>query len=131
MSKKSLLSLEIAPIPAMDARLPPPDTLNARQTELWLSIVAAMPANWFTAADQPLLVGYVETTSFQEKISEQIKAGGTSIQEMKSLNDIYCKQAGVIASLGTKMRLTQQSRYTEKTAATATARAGGKRPWDC
>jgi hypothetical protein len=130
MPRKSLASLETAPIKAKDARLPPPETLNPRQKSLWLCIVDALPANWFTPAEQPLLVNYVESISFQETVSRQIKAGNTDIRDSKILHDIYCKQAGLIASLATKMRLTQQSKYTEKTAATATARIGGKRPWD-
>jgi hypothetical protein len=49
---------------------------------------------------------------------------------MKILYDLQAQQIGLIQSLATKMRLTQQSRYTDMTAATATSKDFGKRPWE-
>jgi hypothetical protein len=139
MAKKSAASMSVvASIKPVDARLAPPESLTARQKELWIEIVAAKTSDWFTVDAQPLLVGYVKAIASHEALSVRVDAmeAGGHIGGLDSLKDedkLYAmveRQARLVQSFATKMRLTQQARYTTGSAATATARAGKSRPWD-
>lgn len=136
MAKKSAASMSVvASIKPRDSRLPPPANLTERQKELWLEIVASKPADWFTVDAQSLLLGYVKAITSYEILSARIDAveaqGG--MDDMKDEDKLYAmleRQARLVQSFATKMRLTQQARYTTGSAATATSRAGKSRPWD-
>jgi hypothetical protein len=55
------------------------------------------------------------------------------IGDLKTLNRIQAmieRQARLIQTFATKLRLTQQSRYTAATAAVASGKVSGVRPWD-
>jgi len=136
MAKKSAASMSVvASIKPRDSRLPPPANLTERQKELWLEIVASKPADWFTVDAQSLLLGYVKAITSYEMLSARVDAveaqGG--MEDMKDEDKLYAmleRQARLVQSFATKMRLTQQARYTTTSAATKTARASGGRPWD-
>jgi hypothetical protein len=136
MSRKSAASLSVVPkIDPKDARLSPPESLTDGQKELWIEIVGAKPAGWFTIDAQSLLIGYVKAIASHEILSAKVdaveKAGG--MDDMKEEDRLYKmleRQARLVQSFATKMRLTQQARYTTGSAATATAKAGKARPWD-
>lgn len=135
MAKKSAASMSVvATIKPVDARLSPPVSLTARQKELWLEIVSAKPSDWFTVDAQPLLLGYVKAVASHESLSQRVDAmeAGESIGDMKDEDKLYAmqeRQARLVQSFATKMRLTQQARYTTGSAATASAKAGAARPW--
>lgn len=136
MAKKSAASMSVvATIKPKDARLAPPASLTPRQKELWLEIVASKPADWFTVDAQSLLVGYVKSISSYEIISARVEAveadGG--MEDLRDEDRLYAmqeRQARLVQSFATKMRLTNQSRYQNSTAAVKTAQASGGRPWD-
>jgi hypothetical protein len=139
MAKKSAASMSVvASIKPADARLAPPASLTARQKELWLEIVASKPADWFTVDAQALLVGYVKAIASHEIISQRVDAmeAGGHIGGLESLKDedkLYAmqeRQARLVQSFATKMRLTQQARYTTRTADVKSSKASGGRPWD-
>ena len=48
---------------------------------------------------------------------------------MKGFLDMRDKEAKRATSIATKLRLTQQSRYTPQAAATADRKVSGARPW--
>jgi hypothetical protein len=136
MAKKSAASMSVvASIKPRDSRLPPPAHLTERQKELWLEIVASKPADWFTVGAQSLLVGYIKAIASYETLSARVDAveakGG--MDDLKDEDRLYAmleRQARLVQSFATKMRLTQQARYTTGSAATATSKAGKSRPWD-
>jgi hypothetical protein len=136
MAKKSAASMSVvASIKPKDSRLAPPSTLTARQKELWLEIVASKPADWFTVDAQSLLVGYVKAIASHESLSQRVDAmeAGAFVGELKDEDKLYGmleRQARLVQSFATKMRLTQQARYTTTSAATKSAKASGGRPWD-
>lgn len=135
MAKKSAASLSVvASISPKDSRLIAPASLTARQKELWAEIVAAKPADWFTVDAQSLLVGYVKAIASHEIISERIDSieaqGG--MEDLRDEDRLYAmqeRQARLVQSFATKMRLTQQSRYQNSTAAVKSSQAGAVRPW--
>jgi hypothetical protein len=93
--------------------------------------VDAKPADWFGEESAPLLAEYVRACLSADLMDKQVKAaiaGGDAgeIKEMMKLRDMESKR---VLSIGTKLRLTQQSRYTPKAAATASKGAGGRMPW--
>lgn len=136
MAKKSAASLSVVPaIPAKDQRLSPPAFLSDRQRELWIEIVASRPANWFTVDMQSLLVGYVKAITSHELLSRRVDLMEQCCEplQLKDEDKLYGmveRQARLIQTFATKMRLTQQSRYTAATAAVVAGRASGVRPWD-
>jgi len=52
------------------------------------------------------------------------------VKAFKSLVDLINKTANLSAQLATKLRLTQQSRYTPQAANTAAKKAKPSRPWE-
>lgn len=77
----------------------------------------------------PLLREYVRAVVMCDRLCTQIEvaiAEGQLPDKVMKLRDMESKR---LLSIGTKLRLTQQSRYTPKAASTANAKAGAGRPW--
>lgn len=103
-------------------RVQPPETLTARQAQLWREIVATKPAEWFAADTTPLLAAYVKAIDSHERLSREFEMASLDADQMtrtKALCEMLTKTANLVASLATKMRMTQQSRYTPQSAGTA------------
>lgn len=133
MSRKSADS-NVVPIGHI-ARVSPPETFSVEQTETWNRIVNAKPADWFGEDNAGLLAEYVRALCMCETLEMHIqmalageqKEDGPSLANVLRLRDMEAKRA---TSIGTKLRLTQQSRYTPKAAATAANAAGAtKASW--
>ena len=133
MSKASSASLEVAAI-SIPQRPEPPKSLNKRQSDVWREIVATKPPDWFEADIRPILEAYCKAIDWQARMSKELEraiAGDGGFASCEKLYAITEKNAKLLAQLATKMRLTPQSRYTPKAAATANKRAGGpKKPWE-
>ena len=133
MGRQSAASLEVASI-SIPQRPEPPDSLTPSQAITWRKIAATKPPDWFSADVQPILEAYCKAIDFQRTITSEreqmvIEAGVVAAKELHGIEE---KNAKLIATLATKMRLTPQSRYTPKTAMTAHKRSGGgeKKPWE-
>jgi hypothetical protein len=119
--RKSSASLSVVPAsPKKDLRLQAPDSLTVRQSELWKEIVDSKTAGWFTPDNGALLVGYVKAIASHEIISLQVEAVEAGKEmELKDVDKLYSmqeRQARLIQSFATKLRLTQQSRWQPKNA---------------
>lgn len=124
--------------PRTDGRPNPPADLEPAEQELWRSIVESEPADWFeTGARQHLLRMYVEHAVFRARLHDLIsdcKVGviaddecGADFERMLKARDRETKQ---LVSLATRMRLTNQSRYTPQAAGTAGRNnPTGPKPW--
>lgn len=134
MSRKSTASLSVVPI-GVTSRLTAPACLSAEETALWIEVVASKPVEWFQPDSAPLLKEYVRAVHMCDLLALQIEAalaGGESGDEgpsIKNYLDMRDKESKRVASLATKLRLTQQSRYTPQAASTADRKAGSARPW--
>jgi hypothetical protein len=133
--RKSAASLSVMPAPVA-RRLDPPAGMNARQSALWREVVEAKPVDWFSADNGPLLAEYVRAVDMGNMLAIQIDAllssdDSTEIAlQLKPLLDMRDKEAKRATSIATKLRLTNQSRYTPQAAATANKRAGSvAKPW--
>lgn len=104
---------------------------------MWVEVVESKPAEWFGADSLPLLKEYVRAVVMCDTLDAKVKraieggegAEAATVGVVKLFLDMRDKEAKRATSLATKLRLTQQSRYTPQAAATADKRAGGKRPW--
>jgi len=130
MSRKSTASLSVVPI-GVPARLAPPEDLTPEQAARWVAVVDSKPVEWFGPDSAPLLKEYVRAEAMCDLLAVQIEAGiaGGESGEVKALLDMRDKESKRLTSIATKLRLTQQSRYTPQAAATADRKASGARPW--
>lgn len=120
-------------------RTEPPPGFPADATEVWRSVVASKPHDWFGADSVYLLEAYCHAVVSHRLISIGVAAFDQSkmaspdgINLYDQLTRMQERQARVMAAIATKLRLTQQSRYTPQAAATAAKKVGGgsTRPWD-
>jgi len=140
MARESGASLLVVPVTAL-ARIVPPAGLDEAEERLFIAVVDSKPAEWFGPDSAPLLVEYVRAQAMCDLLDTQVKAaiagsgGGDAaealaaaktIEHFMKMRDMEAKR---LLSIGTKLRLTQQSRYTPSAAATANNKAGAGRPW--
>ncbi len=120
MPRKSAASLAVVPDPVeLDRRLPLPEELTPEEAQIWQSIVATKPSDWFQQDSAALLVAYCRHITTSRFLDEQITAiegrgplrTPDELDFYKTLIDKREKQSRVLASLATKMRLSQQARY--------------------
>lgn len=131
MPRKSSDALTVVPL-GVAARIPPPDALTHAQRVLWLAVTHAKPVDWFGEDSSPLLNEYVRAVCMLNDLEHRIRRAlgngedpmlGPEIDKLTRLRDRESKRAIMLA---TKLRLTQQSRYTPQAAATANKRVGAR-----
>ena len=111
----------------------PPADFTTEQAKIWLEGVKTKPPQWFESDVFPLLRAYCIASDYHTQIYAEMKKLKITDATFRSLLDLQNKQSKIIAELATKMRLTQQSRYTPKAAATANKNTGNKdskKPWE-
>ena len=133
MARQSAESLSIATV-SIPIRPDPPKDLTEAQSNIWRDIVATKPPDWFEADSQPVLAAYCRAVDFHSKISMELDKylnENEDIIPAKQLYDLQEKNARLMKNLAAGLRLTPQSRYTPKAAATANKKAGGAaKPWN-
>jgi hypothetical protein len=130
--KKSAASLSVASVSALPSRIEPPPDLTSAQANVWRAVAATKPVEWFDADTAPLLAEYCRAAVLCDLLAVQVEAAiaGGDPGELKAVLDMRDKESKRLLSIGTKLRLTNQSRYTPKAADTANRRAGsGGKPW--
>ena len=133
--RASAASLAVVPTLALASRPEPHRSLSAAESAHWRAIVQSLPADWFRPGDQPLLAAYCSACAQHEEATRQLaeqslllETGGRKYKN--PLLTIQHAGAMLMATLATKLRLTQSSRYGARTADTAAKNAQtGKRPW--
>jgi len=137
--RKSSAELAIVKSIPIDDRPAPPGHLNARQTEIWQDTVSTEPSQFFnTAVLKGMLADYCMHREAAELISSVISTfkpdwlksadGAKRYKDLLQMRDLEIRGAVGIA---TKLRLTNQARYTPQAASTASKNtAKGKMPWD-
>jgi hypothetical protein len=112
-----------------------PAELSGPQQAQWDSIVARLPAGWITDENAPLLKELCRHISFADDLAHDIEHQRASEKPnqrtLLALLRAHGHQTQRLASLATKLRLTQFSRYTRDAEGAAIgARNAGKHPWD-
>lgn len=110
--------------------------MTDEQADVWDRTVASEGADIFkTAALQQLLMEYCRHVVTASRLSEQVdratvEGSNLSMQEVEILLRCRDRETKALADKATKLRLTNQSRYTPQAASTAAKNAGGAaKPW--
>ena len=121
------------------ARPNPPDDLTEQEQTIWRDTVASEAVDMFaTAATKAILKDYCRHRASCEKLTRVINlfqddwlrnaAGAKRYRELLKARD---GEARAAVGMATKLRITNQSRYDDKTSFTASKKAAkGFRPWD-
>lgn len=130
MARKSTASLSVVQV-GVRSRQPAPSDLTTEQASLWIAVVESKPVDWFAEDSAPLLKEYVRAACMADWLEVQVRTAmvggeGADLKAVMQLRDMESKR---VASLATKLRLTQQSRYTPKAADTANNRVSSRKPW--
>jgi hypothetical protein len=88
----------------------PPECLSVSEAKIFSETAAAMPAGWFRADSMPLLIEFARAVDACNKLAAMRDAPGMSVRDLSVLLGTHEKQARLVVTLATKMRLTQQSR---------------------
>jgi hypothetical protein len=137
--RKSVADLTVVKGNFGDGRPLPPAELTERQQAIWREVTATEPADFFaTEALRGLLADYCAHRESSEQVGsiiatfkpEWLKAADGA-KRYKLLLQMRELETRASASLATKLRLTNQSRYQPKAAGTAFRNAStGPKPWD-
>ena len=132
--RKASAALEAtSPVTVQDRPSAPLD-LTAEQGDEWQKIVDGLPADWFAPENEPVLKQYVrhiiEARRLAQLIDQECAKPDCDVSLYATLLKQQREESGKIASLATKMRLTQQSRYGTRAADTASKKRTVSRPWE-
>jgi hypothetical protein len=136
--RKSTAALAVVAGTDIDGRPRAPSDLTAFQAEVWGRTVANEAADTFkTAALQQLLKEYCRHVSSAHLLSEKIDAFDSQWLDTDEGLDRYTRlvrtrdcETKALADKATKLRLTNQARYTPQAAGTAAKKAATERkPW--
>ena len=137
--RKSAAELEAVPaVIRLGDRPEPPAGLNDRAQDEWRRVVNRMPSDWFTDETLSVLQAFCEHVAEGEALQLMIERVRNLAMRDDEAFDRYRKlcamkesQTRAALSCATKMRLTQQSSYTDKASGTAKRNsAGGIKPWE-
>lgn len=135
--RKSGAALAVVGGTDIDGRPKPPGDLTDFQREVWERTVANEAADVFrTAALQQLLKEYCRHVESAHRLSQVVdrhlaaEATNISLEDLDRLTRMRDRETKALADKATKLRLTNQSRYTPGAAATAAKRGASERkPW--
>lgn len=117
----------------------PPVELSNEEADIWRATVSSEAADFFgTAALRGMLTDYCRHRASADKVSEVINVfkaewlrnadGASRYHSLLRMRDLETRAA---ADKATKLRLTNQSRYTPQAASTASRNAAkGMKPWE-
>jgi len=137
--RKSAAELSVVVSGKFGNRPEPPADLNDEQKAIWRATAASEPIDFFgTEALRNMLGDYCRHRASAAAVSEIINTfqpdwlknaeGAKRYQQLLRMREMETRAA---ASLATKLRLTNQARYTPQAAATAAKHtARGAMPWE-
>lgn len=134
--RRSAASLSVV-AGSIDGRPSAPDDLTKEQRDIWDRVVANEAADVFkTAALQQLLKDYCRHTATALKLARMVEAmeallemSPDDLSDYDKLLKMRDRETKAIADKATKLRLTNQSRYTPQAAATASKKGADRKPW--
>jgi hypothetical protein len=125
-------SVVVALVPGV--RPDPPSELSPEQAKTWRATVNQMPADWFAGCSGVLLRQLCQHVSYSRWLAAELAAvrtlEGKGIDRFDKLSRMHLRESKAISSLMTKLRLTPQSKYSARAAATAAKSAPTRKPWE-
>ncbi len=118
-------------------RSPPPPELDPREAKIWRDITRSLPADWFTSGNHLLLKELCRHVRLSDDSMVDIALARAAVDEVmatpkpppklliealkkyRAALQSHALQSERIASLSTKLRITNQSRYAPRVAGTA------------
>ena len=133
--RQNQFAAQVVSLRPLTPRPEPPEELNEEQAQIWRSLIASMPGDWFRAECESLIVALCRHVSYSRAIGARLNALNLrSVEDMSrfaELAKLHKNETQAIASLATKLRLTPQSRYNALNANTAARNAPpSRKPWD-
>ena len=135
--RRSVASVAMAGAVQAIPRHAPPEDLSDLETEIWVMVVDALPADWFGRDQLPLLLAYCKHSARAQLLDKEID--GFDLQWLKDDDGLrrYDKMLAMreretrqITSLARSMRITQQSRtHKDKAGSMAKKESGSAKPW--
>lgn len=120
--RKSSAALEIVQTTALDRveRLRPPHDLTDEETEVWVAVVNAEPADWFSPSVGALLAQYARHVVHARRIAELLEKALCDVDEKSKLPTLKVddydrllrmqeRESRAITTIATKLRITPQS----------------------
>lgn len=137
MARKSEAALSVI-VGNIDGRPRPPSDLTDAQREVWERTVANEAATFFnTAALQQMLKEYCRHVISAGKLAKMIEVveqnkafDDESIKSYDRLLVMRDRETKAVGDKATKLRLTNQARYTPQSAATASKKTADRKPWE-
>lgn len=129
----SAAALETLPVSTIEtiARQRPPHDLSDEEVEVWASVVNDQAADWFSPSTVPILAAYCRHVISSRRVAELIeKATGDpelTIQDYDRLLKMQERESRAIATIATKMRISQQSTTNHRGNKKPTA---ARKPWE-
>lgn len=134
--RKSAAALSVVAGTEIDGRPRAPSDLTPFQAEVWERTVGNEAADVFrTAALQQLLKEYCRHVETADRLSKQVDratdvGSNMEMDELEKLLRCRDRETKALADKATKLRLTNQSRYTPQAAGTAAKKGQTERkPW--
>ena len=106
----------------------PPPELSESEAKIFRMTVASMPAGWFNVASHAMLIEYCRAVDACDHLAAMRNTPDMTMRDLTSLLSAHEKQARLVASLATKMRLTHQARVHPEKAGTAVANKPTQHP---
>jgi hypothetical protein len=127
-------------VPMTEHRPAPPAELTKGQAEEWRRIVDRMPHDWFPQETHSILVALCRHICHAREIAGMINefqpawcAEEGGLERLDRLGKMLDREHRGVATMATKLRLTNQSRYTDRRAATQSRQVFGgpiqEGPW--
>lgn len=110
----------------------PPADLTVEEADEWRAVVNRLPADWFPAETLPMLAQYCRHTSAARRVAHLIERmqsdeEGFDIKDYDRLLKMQERESRCLASLATKMRISQQTTY-DKSRKKGSGES--KKPWE-
>jgi hypothetical protein len=129
---------ELSVIQGIPKRPVAPKELTREQAEEWREIVERMPVDWFPREIHPLLIQYCRHICNARHIARLIEAAHdldigdrTALMRFNRLLGMQERQTSALIGMATRMRITNQSRYTAQSAASrAKGGTSAKKLWE-
>lgn len=133
--RKSATDLALRGAVGVVQRPDAPLDLTPEQSEVWNRVVDAMPADWFSPENHPLLSQYcrhvVDARRIAQLIDQECARSDLDVGEYDRLLKMQHQQSSALKALAASMRLAQQAKYNAQSAATADKRGKTvRRPWE-
>jgi hypothetical protein len=133
--RKSTDSLSVVVV--MPGQRPePPPSLGAAEAAVWRQVASCHPHDWFVGSTHVLLMGYCEAWVKAREISEALSvlslADPDHLKRWEILMGRKDKVERLLATLGTKLRITPHAMRSEREAATGVRKTmqTGRKPWE-